>query len=364
MKRRALPAYCTEFADRHGKIRVRFRRKGQAAYYFKAVPWTPAFMGEYRACLDGIAAPAIAPGADAIVPGSFNDLIARYYRTPEWLSPKDSTRHVYRGVIERFRAAHGHRLVAELTFDKAAILLGKMSDTPTAANIMRKVIRRLVRYSVQIGMRRDNPFDATKAFRIKSTGYHTWTDDEVRLFEARHPLGTKPRLALALLLQTAQRRSDAVRMGRQHVAGGKIAVTQVKTGTRLSLPMLPELVEAIDAMPADNMTFLVTSFSKPFTANGFGNWFRDQCNAANLPHCSAHGLRKTAIRRMAEAGFTQQEIKAWSGHRGDAEVALYARDADQAGLAAGSAGKLTRRKMANPEQRLDNEGSNPLKMEA
>lgn len=358
MKRRTLPKFCSEFADRHGKIRVRFRRKGFATYYFRAVPFTPAFMEEYRACLDGLAAPAIQPGADGIIPGSFNDLIARYYRTPEWLSPGDRTRLIYRGVIERFRAAHGHRLVAELTYDKATILLGRMWETPTAANIMRKVLRRLVRYSVQIGMRRDNPLDATKPFKIKSEGFHTWTDDEVRQFEARHPLGTKPRLAMALLLQTAQRKSDAIRMGRQHVSGGKIAVTQVKTGTRLLLPMLPDLLAAIEAMPADNMTYLVTAYGKPFTSNGFGNWFRVQCDAAGLPNCSAHGLRKTALRRMAEAGFTQQEIKAWSGHRGDSEVALYTRDANQAGIAQGAAAKLEK---ANLAAQLAKNARNDLK---
>lgn len=360
MKRRTLPTYCSEFADRHGKWRVRFRRKGFTTYYFRAMPHSQAFMQEYQSCIEGVAALAVEPGSDAIIRGSFSDLISRYYRTPEWLSPGDRTRTINRGVIERFRAEHGHRLVSELTYDKVTVLLGRMSHTPTAANLSRKTLRRIVRYAVQIGMRTDNPFDATKPFKIKSTGHHTWSDDEVRQFETRHPLGTKPRLALALLLQTAQRRSDVVRMGRQHVSRGKIAVRQVKTGTQLLLPMLPELIAAIDAMPTDNMIFLVTAYHKPFTANGFGNWFREQCDAAGLPNCSAHGLRKTAMTRMAVAGFTQQEIKAWSGHKADAEVALYTRDANQAGLAEGSANKLAPRQMANHKTELAISRRNPL----
>jgi len=39
-----------------------------------------------------------------------------------------------------------------------------------------------------------------------------------------------PRLALALLLYTAQRRSDVVKMGRQHVRAGVLTVKQAKTG--------------------------------------------------------------------------------------------------------------------------------------
>jgi hypothetical protein len=74
---------------------------------------------------------------------------------------------------------------------------------------------------------------------------------------------------------------------------------------------------------------------------GFGNWFRDQCDAAGLHHCSAHGRERRQCRRKAEAGFTQQEIKAWSGNKGDAEVALYVRGAGQAGLAEGAVPKLS-----------------------
>ena len=64
---------------------------------------------------------------------------------------------------------------------------------------------------------RDDPTRDIKQRSIKGDGFHTWTDDEIAQFEAHHPIGTKPRLALALLLYTAQRRSDVVRMGRQHI---------------------------------------------------------------------------------------------------------------------------------------------------
>jgi hypothetical protein len=141
-------------------------------------------------------------------------------------------------------------------------------------------------------------------------------------------------------------------MGRQHVTDGEITVTQVKPGTRLSLPMLSALIAAIDFMPADNMTYLVTAYRKPFTENGFVNWFRAQYDAAELPHCSAHGLHKAPMRQMAEAGFTQQEIKAWSTHKRGAEVALYVRDADQARLAEGAQPELAKRRIGSPRQRV------------
>ena len=83
----------------------------------------------------------------------------------------------------------------------------------------------------------------------------------------------------------------------------------------------------------DTLTFLLTAHGKPFTSNGFGNWFRDRCDEAGLPRCSAHGLRKAASRRLAEAGCTNQQIKAITGHRTDKEVARYTAAVDQVRLA-------------------------------
>jgi hypothetical protein len=54
----------------------------------------------------------------------------------------------------------------------------------------------------------------------------------------------------------------------------------------------PALAESIAATKVGNMTFLITEYGKPFTANGFGNKFKDWRRQADLPHCSAHRVRK------------------------------------------------------------------------
>ena len=56
--------------------------------------------------------------------------------------------------------------------------------------------------------------------RQDSEGYHAWTDDKVAQFGARHPVGSRARLALALVLYTGQRRSDVLQLGRQHLKDG------------------------------------------------------------------------------------------------------------------------------------------------
>ena len=83
-----------------------------------------------------------------------------------------------------------------------------------------------------------------KAIRVKSDGFHSWTEDEIAQFEQHHQIGSRARLALALLLYTGQRRSDVVRIGRQHVRNGFVSIRQDKTGATLEVPVIPEL-EAI-----------------------------------------------------------------------------------------------------------------------
>jgi hypothetical protein len=78
---------------------------------------------------------------------------------------------------------------------------------------------------------RDDPTRGIKLPSIKSAGHHTWTDAEIAQFEARHAIGTKARLALGLLLFTAQRRGDVIRMGPQHIRNGAMTLRQRKTAS-------------------------------------------------------------------------------------------------------------------------------------
>jgi integrase len=341
VSRRRLPRYCSEFTDRHGKVRVRFRRKGQETYYFKATAWSAAFMEEYQACLDRRAAPAIEPGARRAKPGTFSALIAMYYGSPQFLGLKASTQVTYKGILERFRARHGDKRVATLERHHIAAIIGKMSATPAAANNLLDRIKLLMAFAVDMGWRADDPTHKLKGFKIAGDGFHSWSDAEIARFESRHPIGSKARLALALLLYLGQRRSDVVTLGWQHVSGRTIAVCQKKTGVRLSIEMHPELRAILAKASRDQLTFLVTKHGKPFTAAGFGNWFRARCDEAGLRGCSAHGLRKAAARRLAEAGCSNQEIKAVTGHRTDKEVARYTAAADQARLAEAAIARTT-----------------------
>jgi hypothetical protein len=69
------------------------------------------------------------------------------------------------------------------------------------------------------------------------------------------------------------------------------------------------LADVIAKSPTGDLTFLVTQYGKPFTAAGFGGWFRERCDEAGLPHCTAHGLRKAGATIAADNGYTARANK-------------------------------------------------------
>ena len=314
------PKYCQGFMDRHGAPRWYFRRPGFARVALPGLPWSPTFMAAYEAAMQG----RVQPGASQTVAGTIDALVVSYYRSGEWLNLKPITQKTYRSTIEPFRAKHGTKTVTNLKREHIKAILAEMADRPVVANNWLKTIKILMRHAVESEMRTDDPTQGLRKMRTGSTGYATWMEEHIEQFRQVHPEGTKARLALELLLYTAQRRADVVRMGRQHVRDGVLTLRQSKTGTQLEIPLHRDLVRAIETAPNGSLTFLLTEYGKPFTSDGFGNWFRDRVTEAKLPTgLAAHGLRKAACRRLAEAGCTAPQIMAFSGHKNLKEVQTY-----------------------------------------
>jgi integrase len=331
------PQYCNGFIDRHGKPRWYFRRAGFKKVPLPGLPWSPEFMAAYERALAGQPAPV---GAERTIPGTLRALTVSYFASPEFRTTKPSTQYTYRNVIDRLCAEHGDKRVALLHREHVIKLLAARAHTPGTANALRRSLRALMQHAVEIGLRSDDPArDVRKIPTAKGDGYHSWTEAEIAQFECRHPVGSRARLAFALLLYTGQRRSDVVRMGRQHINDGAICVRQQKTGREVWVPVHEALAPILgEASP--NLTFLLTDQGKPYTAAGFGNWFRDQCRAAGLHGCSAHGLRKAAARRLAEAGCSTHEIAAITGHASLKEIARYTEAADRKRLAQSAMAKI------------------------
>ncbi len=341
------PEFTSRFKDRHGKWRWRFRRRGYATHYFKSPFGTKDFEREYAACLRNS---PLSAGIGRVASNTVADAIVRYYSDNAFLDLAPATQKVYRGVLERFRAEFGHLPLENFDAALIARLMNGMRDRPHAAARLRKLMVQLFK----IGRREKlipayfDPIRDTSPPKATGTGYHRWTEDELDAFEAKHPLGTKPRLAFALLLYSAQRSGDVRLLTPETIANGRIPIDQSKTGNAIDVPIVEPLRAALDAGPVGERTLLESKFGAPFTEKGFYNLLKDACRLAGLPHCSPHGLRKSAARRCREAGCTDEEGMAMTGHKTIREYRRYAGDSGNAARADTAMGKV----MANRAEKV------------
>lgn len=333
MPRKWLPDNVTSYRDRHGKTRYRFRKTGLPTYSFRNPPGTEGFREEYQRALN--AAPAQKQPRHAAF--TYDALIASFYETPKWVRMADSSKNTYRGIIESFRAKNGTkdvRRVNTASIDKLLVKRANETETGAAAANLRKVLNRLHRHAIKLGWRTDNPVTASDPVETTGSGFHTWTEDEIEAFQAQWPLGTRQRLAMELLLWTALRRSDLIKLGRQHRKGGRFVLYHGKNKSGTNIPIWPELARALDALPGEHLTYIVTERGHPYSSgNSFFNWFKRACVKAGIPHCGPHGLRKALSRRLAESRVTTLEGRAVTGHKTDKEFEHYAEKANQADMA-------------------------------
>lgn len=358
--------YVHEDRDRHGNVRIYFKRPGGAKTRIREAPDTPEFFERYRALLAG-AAPGTsgaAPGPARPAAGTWRALLVSYYASAAYKGLGERTRHVRRLILD---ATCGEPIapgaadtfadmpVARLGVRAVTVLRDRKAATPGAANERLKAMRQVLAWwaaDEQARTRRvhDNPALHVPYLRGGGDGHHSWSIEEVERFEAHHAVGTVARLALALLLYTGCRRSDVILLGRQHERerGAWLKFTEQKGRERRpkarEIPILPELRAVIDASPCGDLTYIVTEFRRPFSHGGFGNRFRRWCDAAGLPaHCSAHGIRKAGAALAAENGATEQQLMAIYGWTTMKEAERYTRAARKRVLAAAAMPLLARR---------------------
>src|SRR4051794_32474347 len=229
--------YCHEFIDRTGKLRRYVRLPGQSAVPLPGAPGSAEFMDAYREALAATRPTDI--GASRTRSGSVNAAIVAYYRDASFLSLAPGTQQMRREILERFRNSYGDRLIGGLQRVHIVNLLGQKK--PFAARNWLNTLRHLMQFLVATGHLGNDPTRDIRLPRARAGEIHSWTEIEIAQYESAHPIGSQPRLAEALLLYTAQRRSDVVTMGRQHIRDGVLIVRQRKTGTVLDIPIHPQL---------------------------------------------------------------------------------------------------------------------------
>jgi integrase len=266
-------------------------------------------------------------------------LIEEYKKSSDFKTLDESTKRVRNRLCDRLCRNKGDKPFRLIDRNEILELRDKYSDKPEAANAFIKVLRQVFAYATDRNYieARDNPTLNVKLLPSKNpNGFHAWTPEEIEKYENRHAIGTKARLALAIMMYGGCARSSDLRLiGKQHLTKdrSRLKYTQYKgrnkNPSHIDLPLIEELRIILDASPLGDLTFLVNEWGNPFSEKGIGNWFKKRCVEAGLPHCSAHGVRKAAAARLAELGCTDLQIMAIGGWTTLKEVQRYTKGARQ-----------------------------------
>jgi integrase len=312
-----------------------FRRKGSPRVPLPGFIGSPEFMEAYTAALAGTT--PTSPTTLRNDAGTFGKLIEDYRRTASFSNLSASSKLSYGYALNPLVKAHGHRPLNSMPRDKLIkIIEGIGAKSPGMANLTRAVLHKILKDAHKRGTIRENPL-AAGVDRFKGGSFHSWTDDELSVFEARWPVGTRERLAYALYFYTGQRGSDVARMNRADITATGIKVVQKKTGAELNIELHPDLISIIRLTPSKGLSLIGNKHNgRPIQRAALTALIREAVGKAGLPaRCKPHGLRKAAMRVMAEGGATGKQLAAVSGHRTTKEVDRYTAAADQTRLARG-----------------------------
>ena len=339
----------TVVRDRHGRLRYRLRRtvKGRTIdCYLPGVIGSTEFRAAYHEATEGVR-----PASRRAKAGTVGYLIEAYLASTAFRNLADRTRADKRWRQDWIKEAIGRARYAQLEPRHIEALMCKKGG-PSAANRLKKDMSQLFRFAAKrFGYQGQNPAVLADTHKERSEGYHTWTDDEIEVFRAKFPTGTKARLALEIFLGTGAARQDAAALSRANIRGARLFYRRGKTAQEVDLPIVAELAKELAYLPPDQIMLLAHGVgAKAYSAAPLGNWFRDRCKEAGLPHCSAHGLRKAGGRRLAEAGATEWEVMAFLAHRTAKEASRYTAGANRSMLTTRGMARLS----TKPEQILSN----------
>jgi len=334
------PPYLHRTITRHGRVAWYFwRGKGHKKIRIRGEYGSTDFNDDYASLLAG--AHSVKKETYKHAPESLAWLVARYKETSAWSELAQATRRQRDNIFQRVIAVSGQLPYTSIT--KAHILTTRDAKkaTPSAANNFLQAMKGLFDWALERDYVAINPVVGVKAVRRpKNEGFRQWTEEEIAQFEVHWPVGTRERLALAVMLYTGLRRGDAARLGKQHFTNGRIKIVTEKTKTQVSIPVAPQLASIVENSPTGEL-FLVanTITGRGMTKESFATWFKRAAKAAGVPG-NCHGLRKAAAVRLAEAGATIPELNAVFGWSGTAMASLYIEKANREILADNAAAKL------------------------
>lgn len=321
--------YVTVRINADGAKRYYYQRRGFPLVRLPNDPTSEEFMAAYRVAPD-----AKKPGRYRR--GSLAWCFDQYLDSIGFQTLKPSTRTARKRVIasmlaERINPNHPS-LFAALPITTARrqhikVLRDRKAATPAAANERLKILGCLWAYAMEEEWVDTNVVRDVPRIRSASTGHATATDEDIDRYMAHHT-SDMARLIMRLLMMTGARCSDLRRFGKANVKDGALVYTTVKTGVTCEVPIPPDIQADLDRCA--DMVFALTGNGKPFASDkALSARIAKNFRQAGIEGITAHSVRKWAVTKNAEDGWSEMELCAKYGWRDPKEARPYVQAANR-----------------------------------
>jgi integrase len=251
--------------------------------------------------------------SDATPRGSIAWCIATYRKSAAYRKLRPESLRVYDRWLAHFGKKLGRFQARDLPRPQVMEIRDTLAQRYGESSVLHAfaVLRLIFKAAVDYGYITVNPAKEPELSR-PGPRQALWTDEQIAaVLKAAPP---EVGLAIRLLLYTAQRPSDVIRMAWSQYDGESITVRQVKTGALIAVPAHRDLRLELDATRRRGPLICVRPSGRAWRVKSLRTEIGKALSAAKVSGLQVRDLRRSAVVRLAEAGCEVPEIVAITGH--------------------------------------------------
>lgn len=326
-----------------GSVIYRVRPKGDHRKRIQifAVPGDDDFSRQYAVARRGEKPKPLVKPSEQAQPNSIGWLVNAYFEYLEGRvkagTTSAKTLKKKRNLLKRLIIDPDKRM--QIPRERLIEFQDEMGATPAQADAFIEAVGVMYEWALERKYIKENTAKGIGPIYRKGDGATPWKAADVNAFFKVHKPGTKPYVAMSVLLWTGCRIEDLTVLGRSYecVIDGVEALrwTPLKRGSsEVCIPLLPPLKAAVRTPTVVGETYVLGRGGKPYASgDAMSAMFKRWCKDAGIGHLSAHGVRKGLAEVLAELGCSQYEIMAILGHSEAKTSEVYTRRVERWNLA-------------------------------
>jgi integrase/recombinase XerD len=258
-----------------------------------------------------------------VLPTTIEDACERFIADAKVRGLREASLYKY-GLLFRhlqaFAASRGISFLAGLQTDQLRAFRESWPNKNLSARKKLELLKVFFRFCHDSEWIKTNPAKVLKAPRTENAAVLPFTESDMEKILAAcetHPMPER-RLqlrALVLLMRySGLRIGDAVTLPRNLVNSGVLELTTQKSGTKVKIPLKPEVVEALNGLPVSDYFFWSGESKRRTVLNIWEQTFQSLFKRAGI-HGHSHQFRHTFAISLLQKGTSLENVSKLLGHR-------------------------------------------------